>query len=195
MEKILIKDSRLTPTMERTRNGSTQMFRERNRPYNRGSIGSENFDVTLKHENKEMYAELIEDKWYWVSGCSECNGEPRGKSYIECEKHDVCKCCGTSRKEFEGAVWGGTKGWTCKPCEEKRMLSIRKEAFEKLDGEEPDTSYTDKIICPHCGSINSNSEIHESQKLECYVCDGEFSLEVEYTVSYSTTVIGKRKKK
>jgi hypothetical protein len=124
MGKTLINDSRLTPTMERTRNGRTQMFRERNKD-DRSFINSENCDVELKHENKEMYAELIEDKWYWVSGCSECNGEPRGGSYIECEKHDVCKCCGTSRKEFEGAVWGGTKGWTCFPCEEEKKLSLR----------------------------------------------------------------------
>jgi hypothetical protein len=192
MDKVLINDKRLTPTMQRVRSGSTQLFREKNKN-DRTFISAENCDLKLNHEDKSMYAELIGGKWYWVCGCAECNGEPRSwKTYIECEKHDVCCCCGISRKEIKGAVWGGSSGWTCKPCREAEDLEIRREAFEKLGVEEPDCSYTDKIICPHCGSIINNDDIYESQDLECYICKGELALEVEYTAHYSTTVKGER---
>ena len=192
MKKELINDDRLTPTMERIRNGKTQLFRERN-PSDRTFINKENSDVTLEHKNKEMFSELIDGEWYWVSGCAECNGNERGhNSYIECEKHDVCSCCGISRKELNDSVWGGHKGWTCKPCMEAKELEIRRKAFEKLDGEEPDCYYTDEIICPHCGSEICKDEIRESQETECGVCGGEVEVEVEYILNYTTKIKGKR---
>jgi hypothetical protein len=189
--KILINDKRLTPTMERVRSGRTQLFREINKE-DRSFISSENCDVSLEHKNKEMFAELIDGQWYWINGCAECNGKPRGRSYIECEKHDVCSCCGISRKEIKGTVWGGANGWTCKPCHEANQLKIRRKAFEELDGDEPDCSYTDEIICPHCGSEICNEDIYENQDLECYVCEGKLSVEVEYTAHYSTSIKGSR---
>lgn len=191
-DKELINDKRLTPTMDRVRSGETQMFREKNNN-DRSFISRENSDVILEHENKAMYAELIDGKWYWVNGCGECNGEERGcKTYIECDKHDVCSCCSISRKEIKGAVWGGIKGWTCCPCKEAKDLEIRREAFEKLNGTEPSCSYKDEIICPHCGSKISNDDIYESQDMECHVCEGEMELEVDYTATYSTSIKGKR---
>ena len=192
MDKILINDKRLTPTMDRVRSGRTQLFREKNKD-DRSFIGLKNCDLSLEHENKAMYAELIEKQWYWVNGCGPCNGESRSyKTYFECDKHDVCRSCSISRKEIEGSVWGGSNGWTCKPCHEAEQLEIKRAAFEKLDGDEPDCSYSDEIICPHCGSKISNDDIHESQDIECHVCEGEIYLEVEYTASYSTTIKGKR---
>jgi len=190
----LINDKRLTPTMQRIRSGRTQLFREKNKD-DRSFISDENCDVSLAHENKEMYAELIDGHWYWVSGCEECNGRKRDsfKSYIECEKHDVCSSCGISRKDIkDGSVWGGGPGWTCNSCHESERLAIRNEAFAKLDGEEPDCDYCDEIVCPHCGSTMCKDDIYESQDMECYVCDGEFSLEVDYIASYSTTAKGER---
>lgn len=182
-EKVLIIDARLTPTMDRTRSGHNQIFRERN----------QQDTIELRHKDKSMYAELIDQQWYWVTGCEECKGNPRDswKSYVECDKHDVCSCCGVSSKKIKGVVWGGNHGWTCKPCKEAEILEIRRAAFEKLDGEEPDTSYTDDVICPHCGS-NLGNETHESESMECSVCEGELHIEVEYTRSYSTAVKGKR---
>lgn len=188
----LINDDRLTPTMERVRNGRTQMFREKNEN-DSTFIAIENADVILKHENKEMYAELINGQWYWLSACAECNGKERDwMSYIECEEHDVCSVCSTPRTETKGGVWGGKKGWTCRPCKEAKDLEVRREAFEKLNGEEPDCSYMDEIICPHCGSKIHDDGLRESQDIECSVCNGEISLEVEYTLSFTTTIKGKR---
>jgi len=85
-------------------------FREGNKD-DRSFIGLGNCDLSLKHEDKAMYAELIDSKWYWVSGCRECNGEPRDwMSYIECEEHDRCRSCQTKRKDVKGnSVWGGVK--------------------------------------------------------------------------------------
>lgn len=192
MNKTLIKDHRLTKTMNRVRSGRTQLFREKSSE-SKSFISINNCDLVLTHPNKEMFAELIDGKWYWVSGCSECNGEPRGGSYIECDKHDRCSICGIKREEIKDeSVWGGSNGWTCNRCKEIEDLEERKKAFDKLNGKEPDTSCNDDIICPHCGSKFGNDDIHETQDLDCEVCGGEFYLEVEYSVSYSTTVKGER---
>ena len=81
-----IADSRLTPTMDRVRDGRKQLFREKN-PKDRSFIDIDNCDLYLEHENKAMYAKLIDNKWYWVNGCGPCNGEERTfRTYIECEK-------------------------------------------------------------------------------------------------------------
>lgn len=179
--------------MDRIRRGKTQLFREKNKD-DRTFIGKDNCDVSLEHEDKAMYAELIDGEWYWVSGCAECNGKERDwMTYIECEKHDRCSSCGTNRKDLDdNGVWGSKKGWMCNPCYEAEELEIRREAFAKLDGEEPDCTYSDEIICPHCGSKISNDDIYESQNMECHVCEGEISLEVEHSFTYSTAIKGKR---
>lgn len=167
--------------MKRVRNGRTQVFTEGN------------LTLKLRHEKKEMFAKLIDGAWYWVSGCAECNGKERSWStYIECEKHDRCSKCGTNRKDIKGDVWGGRKGWTCNPCMEVIRLEAKEEAFEKLGGREPDCTYRDKIICAHCGSDISSSDLYESQDIECDVCEGEMHLEIEYTPTYSTSVKGER---
>ncbi len=45
----------------------------------------------------------------------------------------------------------------------------------------------DIIICPYCGIENSTDDIHESEQLECYSCDKSFWVELDHTVSYSTS--------
>ncbi len=181
--------------MNRVRSGPTQIFREKNKE-DREYIGDNNFDVSLKHENKQMFAELIEGEWYWVNGCAECNGEERGwKTYIECEKHDRCSVCFINRKHISGAVWGSSKGWICRPCKAAEKLEIRRQAFEEFNkSEHDDWDFTsnNEIICPHCGSEIGKDGMHESQDIECHVCEGEIILEVEYTATYSTSIKGKR---
>ena len=193
MKDILIDDKRLTPTMERVRSGRTQLFRERNKN-DRTFIDRDNADVILEHKNEEMYAELIDGQWYWISGCAECNDRERNivDSYIECEKHNVCISCFISRKDIKGSVWGGLKGWTCKPCKAAADLERRKAAFIRLDGEEPDCLYTSEIIYPHCDSEIEGGDINESQDVECEVCEGDLSVEVSYSALYSTSIKGER---
>lgn len=188
----LINDKRLTPTMDRVRNGATQMFREKDKN-DRSFISSKNCDVSLTHENKEMYADLIDGEWYWVSGCGACLGEGRSfKTYIECEKHDICRSCGISRKDITSVAWGGRNGWQCQGCKDVDDAERRTSAFEKLDGGEPNCLYMDNVICPHCGSELNSNGLNETQDMECYVCEGEMLLEVEHVAVYSTYVKGKR---
>ena len=195
LEKELIIDSRLTPTMKRSRSGSTQYFKEYDKDDREPT--SRNPDFTLKHPTDvAMYAELIDEKWYWITGCAECKGEPRDMmTYVECDKHNICKVCTIKRKDVkERSVWGGN-GWTCNPCHDLLAKEVRDDAFEKLDGEEPDCHYTDEPICPHCGSELSSDDLNESQDIECYVCEGKIEVEVDYSRSFTTRVKGKRIKK
>lgn len=181
--KERINDERLTPTMDRVRSGSNQIFKE-------GEI-----TFTLTHEKKSIYADLIDGEWFWVEGCGECRGEERGwNTYIECEEHNRCRVCEIKRKDLKEIPWGGSKGWICKPCQDAKDKEIRKQAFERLNGKEPDTLYVDEIICPHCGTKINDEDLRESTKVDCHVCEGEMNLEVEWTPTYSTTVIGERLK-
>ncbi len=194
IEKELINDDRLTPTMKRTRSGSKQYFRESN--IDNKFTDDDNAAAVLEHPTDvAMYAELIDGEWYWVTGCAECKGEERDwMSYVECDKHNRCSVCSINTKDLaEGVVrWGGKRGWTCGTCKEARDLERKREAFEKLDGEEPDCVYTDEPICPHCGTQLSSDELYESQDMECYVCEGEMEVEVGYTRDFTTKVKGKR---
>lgn len=192
MKKELINDDRLTPTMDVLHSGPTQIFRERNNDDN-SFISLRNADVVLKHPtNKSMRAELVDGEWYWVTKCQECLGLPRNtaRSYIECDKHDRCSICSTNRKHIKGVVWGGVRGWTCKPCKEKEDELRRTNAFEALGGNEPDCLNVDEIICAHCGSNIHDTEMYESGNIDCYVCGGENFVEVEYTRHYSSSVVG-----
>ena len=114
MEKTMntieeINHPKLTRTMERVRSGKKQLFREKD-PKNRSFISKENADLILQHERKEMYAELIEGKWYWINGCEKCKGNFDKYSYVVCEKHDVCESCGISRSKYSGTAWGRLNG-------------------------------------------------------------------------------------
>jgi len=186
----LIEEARLTIDMTRTRNGSTQMFR---RDYGDNKFTDKNnADVILKHERPEMYAELIDEKWYWVNDCSKCNGVENKYSYVVCEKHDVCSECSTPRKQIKGSVYGVKNGWCCVPCMEILESITRKQAFDKLDGKEPRTICMDEVVCPHCGSGQGCDDIYENHEMECDVCKGVMTVDVSYRINYSTAVVGKR---
>lgn len=188
MNKELINDDRLTPDMKRIRNGRFQIF----------SVEGMQ-DITIEHGHREMYAELIDDKWYWISGCAECNGEPRdGFAYIgECDKHNVCRECGISNKELTEPAWGGREGWCCVPCMNELNRRHRIDCLAKVAEKEYDTwdyMHTDNIICPHCGdSIEVDGDPDEySGENECDTCGGKYEVEVNYSVDYTTSVIGER---
>ncbi len=187
----LINDERLTPDMKRIRSGSTQLFR---RDYgDRRFTDKENADVFLNHEEKNVYAELIEQKWYWVNGCCECNGEKRDwvNSYIECVKHDVCVHCKTPRAKLKEAPWGGKNGWICKPCQddidEKRKSELLATAQEY---DEWDFQDLDTIKCPTCNDTFSewwgmiNSEEESAQLVDCPTCDHKFKITVKKSLSF-----------
>lgn len=186
--KTPINDPRLTPTMEMVRNGRTQLFREKN-PADRTFISKDNADVILEHENKAMYAKLIDGVWYWLNGCQECNGKPRNivHSYVECEEHDRCMSCGAKYNEVKKR-YGSVSGWVCGTCKEEERKEKKRLAFERLGGKKPDCEYTDSIICPKCGTSNGSDE-YEETTMECCVCNTEFNVDVGYTRYYSTELI------
>ncbi len=101
-----LNDPRIHPdNVIRMRCGSRQEFRKRSKS---------SFEGEYYIEPLEMHMDLEPEGcgWKWVNGCEECNGKPRGWStYIECDKHNVCRKCARSRQEITGAAWGGAKGW------------------------------------------------------------------------------------
>ena len=173
------------------------MFREPN--IDSCFTSEENADVVLEHPTDvAMYAELIDEEWYWVTGCAECKGEERDwMLYVECDKHNRCCECGTNTKDLAEGVtrWGGKLGWQCSTCKDARDVEIREEAFETFNENEFDEwDYydTDNIKCPHCGSEIYNDDIYESEDTECGVCEGEVHIEVNHSVTYTTSIKGKR---
>lgn len=189
MFKEKINDTRLTPDMCRTRSGRTQLFRK---DYgDREFTSRDNADVILEHELPEMYAELIDGEWYWVKECAKCEDAMNyGKvfSYQWCEKHNVCVDCGVHRRDLKETPWGVSIGaFRCKPCQEKQDKGTLEKAMEKRkDMNDWDFKYATTVLCPHCGSDNGTDEF-EDGVFECCVCIKDFSLALNYSVTYSTT--------
>lgn len=189
----------------RMRSGRTQVFYTGNdsRDFERyrAEDGGRNHAVEMHDKpdtirvdppEKHYYAEKIEGEWWWVNGCAECNGEPRDwMTYVECEKHDVCRTCSTPRSELKENPWGGKHGWQCKPCADKESAALKADRlseFEAAGYDEHDFMGRDEVVCPHCASSYMPNDFHGlNEKTEvCDVCDGEFSIEIKYSVLFST---------
>lgn len=177
---------------ERTHSGSNSVF------YPKDKWNKSESEHTIPAPVKGMKSELIDGEWFWVCGCPSCLGVKEEKyPYWVCETHDVCVDCGATRKEIKEVPWGicGV-GFRCKPCQSKKDYRTKVEALEKFEKEEHsdyDFWHEYEIKCPHCGTIQSSDDRHESEKeIECETCEGLFDLEVEYSVSYSTSINGER---
>lgn len=117
-----INNNRISGYKKRTRSGSTQIFYtgNDNRDFKRykleGGGAKPNVEmhdkpdtIRLVPPEKHYYAKLIDSEWWWVNGCAECNGRPRDwMTYIECEKHNVCRTCKNPRIDGVSA-WAGKK--------------------------------------------------------------------------------------
>lgn len=142
-----------------------------------------------------MSAKNIEGKWYWVSDCAECNGQDPSYVYIKCEAHDVCVTCQIPRTEISGGAWGHKRGFRCKPCQstldaEERASKLKSVSDSEYD--EYDYLFQDEIICPHCGDKTEPEGEQNSDSEECEVCGGDYSIETNVEVTYSTRVVGER---
>lgn len=190
-----INDPRLTPDMDRVRSGRQQLFRKRR---DNKFTSKENADISLEPPEKHFYADLIDGVWHWVNGCAECNGELRSSmTYIECDKHNVCRTCRTPRSQLTEAPWGGSKGWQCKPChaieheaEKERALAAMPEEYDEID-----YRFEDKPRCPYCdlafeveGEEIDGMLGNEKERI-CDRCDHVFTIEAEMTITYSTARI------
>lgn len=197
----LITNKALTPTMEILRSGSTMLFREKN-PDDRTFIDSKNADVILEHpSNKAMYADLVNEQWYWVNGCSHCDNSQ--SPYIVCEKHDKCVDCNKPRSFFKEAVWGCRNNtWQCNGCHEKEAARAKQEALQRVarkvkeSGEYDEWEYynQDKIKCPHCATEIEpcTADGVPEGKETCHVCNGDYEIEPIYELTYTTKVLGER---
>jgi DNA-directed RNA polymerase subunit RPC12/RpoP len=60
----------------------------------------------------------------------------------------------------------------------------------ELEKKEFDTSYTDQIICPHCGyKFHDSWEYGESGELDCPECEKSLFMEKSVSVYYTTRKI------
>ena len=180
---------------DRTRSGHTNIWngKDHDRPHRNGLP-----EVKLEPPEKGLYAERIDGAWYWVSGCNKCNGEVGKWSYIVCEAHNVCSCCGTHRSQLTDIPWGTRDGFTCKPCQERIDAAAKAEAlakFAEAEYDDSDFEYQDECKCPHCASvIHIETEDYGDKAMDCDVCGGNFELTLNYEITFSTKVIGERVK-
>lgn len=154
--------------------------------------GSQKFpEYSLMPPERGLYAKQIDGEWFWVSGCAKCNERGERWSYIVCEKHDVCISCATSRASLTEMPWVHPDGFICRSCKDLRHELAKSEALANAKAKghsEHDCSYTSEIICPCCASVIPSDDSHESTSgMTCRVCDAEFDVEVEYSVTYTTT--------
>lgn len=179
--------------MERTRSGRTQIWNRalHGRPHINGLP-----EVKLQAPEAGLYAERIDEAWYWVSGCAKCTGSGERWSYDVCDKHDVCRLCSTRRSKLTDTPWGHPDGFTCKPCMDALDAAAKTAALAKVaetDYDEWDYRSQDKCKCPHCATVTRiEAEDYGDKNMECDTCGGMFELITEYSVSFTTKVIGER---
>lgn len=169
---------------QRTRSGHTNVW---NDSFHRNGLP----EVKLNPPQLGLYAERFEDGWYWVCGCSKCLGKDDFLSYIVCDGHDRCETCGIHRNELkERSAWGVRGGWQCNSCytrehEERKNTAL--EAARERGHSEDDCWYIDRPICPVCASECSSDDMHDGEhEVTCYVCDTDFSVEIEYEARYTS---------
>ncbi|MGN9498045.1 hypothetical protein [Pseudomonas syringae] len=178
---------------QRLRSGKTNIWNEarHGRPHDNGSP-----EVRLDPPEEGLYAERIDGAWYWVSGCAKCNGTGEKYSYSVCDKHNVCRLCSTHRSKLTETPWGHPDGFTCKPCQDAEDAVAKAEALAKVaEAEYDEWDYRDQseCKCPHCATvIHIESEDYGDKNMDCDTCGGLFSLQLEYSVTFTTTVIGER---
>jgi hypothetical protein len=185
-----INDPRLTPTMKRTRAGSTQLFRE---PLDENGERKGKFAdkgdpdvIDMTHSEKHVYAELVDGEWYWVNGCCECNGEKRDwvNSYIECDKHDVCSVCGISTYDEKVTTrWGNKEGWICNVCHDRQEEEHREYMLANArEYSEWEFQGLNNIECPYCNEKIEefwkavNCEDQNKQDVKCHTCKNTYKV-------------------
>jgi len=101
-----------------------------------------------------------------------------------CNEHNVCATCGIHRSKLTETPWGARYGaFICSPCEKEdraRRVSERK-------NKNIDHTSTYCVVCPHCGYEFSDCYEMKEGKHDCPECELEFDLEIEYSVTYSTS--------
>lgn len=168
--------------------------------YPKDQWNKKDFQYSVNAPSIGMKSELIDGQWYWVCGCPDCAGVEKNfhTRYFICDDHNVCVSCKTKSKDLPEGVtrWGTSTGFRCSTCQDRINYNQKIEALEIFESEEHDNYdflSENEIKCPHCGTLQSSDDRHESEKeIECETCNGLFDLEVEYSASYSTSINGDR---
>lgn len=206
----LINDVRLNSYTKRLRSGKNQVFYtgndhrdfvrykkdqydENGKFINNVKMHDKKDTITIIPPKNSWYSDLIDGQWWWVEGCSECNGKPRDwMTYVECDKHDVCSHCRCDRKSLTEAPWGRQSGWVCKPCADREHEIEKREALslmpEPEDYDECDYICNDNIKCPHCNlEFDDDHDYYEAdlKDIECPRCDNTFTVTAEHSVSFT----------
>jgi len=186
-----INDSRLTPTMKRTRSGRKQIFRE---DFNLKGELKRHFAnegdpdvITLRHEKQEYYAVLVEGEWWWANGCYECSGDKKDwMCYSICNKHDVCSKCGVHTSDEKVTTrWGNKNGWVCNICHDREEAIEKAKWQAKIDDDYCSWDYDelDLVKCPWCtfeydayeSCVSFAGNDKESEE-ECPKCNNKFTI-------------------
>lgn len=200
----LINDDRLKCYTQRTRSGSEQIFytgndsRDFERYKNEGGgikpsviMHDKPDTIRLTPPERHYYAELINGEWWWVNGCAECNGLPRDwMTYIECDKHNVCRTCKTPRRDLKEAPWAGKNGWQCKPCADAQHEIDKQTALAAMPEEYDEWDYQDleEITCPYCAyefSDSWESSDADEEIKECPRCDNQFKVTAVHSLTFN----------
>lgn len=199
-----IGDERLVGYEKRTRSGSTQVFytggdeRDFDRYRAEGGTrkaGVEMHDkpdtIRMQPPEKHYYSSLIGGEWWWVDGCAACNGKERNwTTYIECETHDVCRSCLTSRDQIEGSAWGHRDGWQCDRCHCAEHKAEKESALDAMPEEHDSWDYhdVDEITCPYCAyrfSDSFESADDRDEEHECPRCDNAFKVTAVHCLTFN----------
>ncbi|CAI0731385.1 Uncharacterised protein [Serratia plymuthica] len=190
-----INDPLLMPGMNRIRSGSTQQFgNDWNKP-----------DLTLTPPERHFYALEINGVWMWVNGCAHCNQNGEKMSYVACDEHDRCQCCGLKKEDAIATPGGGffgsrdandVWGWTCHPCHEQQESERRLAALARIapddDYSEMDFWHEDNAKCPWCSAELCTDESYDAdaEQCSCDECGNSFTLTAEHSVSWTTKRVG-----
>lgn len=112
-------------------------------------------------------------------------------TYIECERHNVCRDCGKPRSNFNGSVMGGKHGWQCHGCYEKEKEETRRSALDAFDEENyNEFNYwrEDEAKCPYCDTDSEFEYCGEDspEPITCDVCGNTFRIELDFEIKYTT---------
>jgi len=108
------------------------------------------------------------------------------------KRWDTCRLCGVTKEKLEQqrketGIWSDNyvMNGMCGVCrtEEKDRRDY------KAAQEEGHITRDNNIMCPYCGHVREDdiAELHRNNTYDCYECDKESDLEIEYTAHYTTT--------
>lgn len=168
----------------RTRSGHTNIWNDR---FHRNKLP----EIKLDPPQRGLCAERFEDGWYWVCDCPKCLGTDDPYPYIVCDEHNRCDTCNIHRNDLKGkTAWGVRGGWQCDDCHAKEHEECKRAAIvaaKKQGHSEDDCWYTRKLICPVCASECSSDDMDAGEHdATCYVCDTDFTAEIEYEARYTS---------